>query len=135
MRSIKYVNLKGIHIFDQLRYEEILYRHSKSNWFLWNYGPVQPAIVLGYSGKILELVNVNEARRDQIPLIRRYTGGGTVIVDQSTLFSSFIMNSADAGTPPYPRNIMTWSEGVYGPVFNRLMRGGNQVIKKPVAFS
>lgn len=30
--------------------------------------------------------------RDNVPVIRRFTGGGTVIVDEETLFGSLIMN-------------------------------------------
>ena len=42
------------------------------------------AIVLGFSAKVPELVNLEDAVRDKVQLIRRYTGGGTVVVDSST---------------------------------------------------
>ena len=120
MKTLRFINLTGVHIYDHLRYEEILFRHTKQNWMIWNRGPVQPSIVLGYSGKVNELVNVNKSKQDGIPLIRRFTGGGTVIVDQSTIFNSFIMNADEAQTQPYPRNIMSWTESIYRPVFTRL---------------
>lgn len=51
-------------------------------------------------------------------LIRRYTGGGTVVVDENTIFTSFIMNESDVPSKPFPRDIMNWSErDVFGPVF------------------
>lgn len=121
MKSLKILNLRGCHIFQQLRWEEILLRHTSHNWLVWNTGPVDPVIVVGYGGKAHELVHIDVAERDGIPLIRRYTGGGTVIVDQNSVFSSFIMNAEDASVTPYPKNIMKWSEDIYGPVFGKLL--------------
>jgi len=90
---IRLVNLKGrIGIFEQLKIEEILMRHDESNWCILNYHVEKPAIVLGISGKVTELVDLDACIRDEITLIRRFSGGGTVIVDNSTLFASFIMN-------------------------------------------
>ncbi len=59
-----------------------------------------------------------KAKESRLSLIRRYSGGGTVVVDHNTLFVSFIMqSSALMEIPSYPRPIMRWSEGIYGPVF------------------
>eukprot|EP01035_Chromulina_nebulosa_P017941 gene17941-23565_t len=55
---------------------------------------------------------------DKIEIIRRFTGGGTVIIDKDTIFSTFIMNTEDAKSLPYPKNIMAWSEPIYKEVFN-----------------
>lgn len=107
-------------MFDQLKYEEMLLRHSKENWCLVSSGPHRPHIVLGLSGKVDKLVHVPRVARDDIPMIRRFSGGGTVIVDSSTVFVTFIVNAKDAQTAPYPRDIMRWTEGVYGPVFRDL---------------
>ena len=52
--------------------------------FVFNTHVPTVSIVLGYSGKIHELVNVEAAAADKVPLVRRYTGGGTVVVDRST---------------------------------------------------
>jgi lipoate---protein ligase len=52
----------------------------------------EKAIVLGLSGKIPELVEAERANADEVPLIRRYSGGGTVLVDSNTIFCSIIMN-------------------------------------------
>ena len=56
--------------------------------------------------------------RDNILVLRRYTGGGTVIVDHNSVFTSWIMNSSDANTSPFPREIMAWSETMFKPVFD-----------------
>lgn len=56
--------------------------------------------------------------RDQVPVIRRFTGGGTVIVDNGTIFVTLICNRDDLpGIKPYPRSIMYWSGLLYNEVF------------------
>lgn len=60
------------------------------------------------------------AHRDGIQLIRRYSGGGTVVCDASTLFVSLVMNHAHVSAKPYPRDIMTWTaDTLYAPLFGR----------------
>ena len=55
---------------------------------------------------------------DQIPVVRRFTGGGTVVVDPSTIFVTFICNKdAVAGLQPYPQPIMSWTGALYNKVF------------------
>ena len=110
-KILRVLNLRGVPIHKQLCYEEILLRRSTDNWYDWwmvyfaltrklivisvvvvhqktrflfnTHGP-SVAIVLGFSAKVPELVNLEIAANDRIPLIRRYTGGGTVVVDNST---------------------------------------------------
>ena len=88
--KLRFARLRNMHIYEQLRLEELLLRYDENNYCLINTGPVLPTIVTGLSGKIHELVNINEAKRDNINIIRRFTGGGTVIVDENTFFVSFI---------------------------------------------
>ena len=58
--------------------------------------------------------------RDQIPVIKRFTGGGTVIVDDGTVFISFICNkNAIPGLQPYPHPIMSWT----GQLYSEVLRG------------
>lgn len=52
-------------------------------------------------------------------MVRRFSGGGTVIVDQGTVFVTFICNTtAVAGLQPFPRDIMSWTGLLYGKVFH-----------------
>ena len=113
-----------MHIFDQLRLEEILLRHDLNSWCLINSGPKTPAIVMGLSGKVSDLVNMEAAKRDNISVIRRFTGGGTVVVDHSSLWTTFIgRNDVLSHVKPYPREIMEWSADViFGPAFDRWNR-------------
>ncbi|KAI4339855.1 hypothetical protein MLD38_024749 [Melastoma candidum] len=58
--------------------------------------------------------------RDQGPVIRRFSGGGTVIVDKDTVFVTFICNKdAIPGLQPYPRPIMSWNSQIYEHVFDK----------------
>lgn len=68
--------------------------------------------------KLSELVEVRPVLRDQIPIIRRFSGGGTVIVDQGTIFVTLICNKDDVpDIQPFPRSIMSWSGQLYSEVF------------------
>lgn len=93
--KLRCLNLRGLNILESLYFEEILLRKSKDNWFIFNCGSSR-SIVVGYSGKIHELLNMEEVVSQQVPVIRRYTGGGTVIVDENTVFTTFIMNVLNA---------------------------------------
>ena len=65
-------------------------------------GTAPPQIVMGISAKPHKVINLSKARRRRLPAIRRFTGGGTVVVDHNTLFASLIMNAVRASSPPHP---------------------------------
>lgn len=112
------VRLNGTPILNQLHLEEKLLRTSSDNWCIINDGADTPAIVMGVSGKPSELLEVGSVLQDQVPVIRRFTGGGTVIVDNGTIFVTFICNKdAVPGVQPYPRSVMSWSGLLYNEVF------------------
>ena len=68
--------------------------------------------------KPAELLEIESVLCDQIPVVRRFTGGGTVLVDPGTIFVTFICNKdAVAGVQPYPQPIMSWSGALYNKVF------------------
>ncbi|PNX77271.1 lipoate-protein ligase A-like protein [Trifolium pratense] len=68
--------------------------------------------------KLSELVEAKSVLRDHIPIIRRFTGGGTVIVDNGTIFVTLICNKdAVPNVQPFPRPIMSWSGLLYSKVF------------------
>lgn len=56
----------------------------------------KPTIVLGIGGKPDQLVHLDRTTKDNVGLLRRFSGGGTVIVDQDSLFATFIMNTVRA---------------------------------------
>ncbi|KAL1533232.1 hypothetical protein AAHA92_33146 [Salvia divinorum] len=115
---INLLRLKGMPILQQLHLEERLLRTSSENWCIINDGTTRPTIVMGVSGKAKELLETDAVLRDEIPVIRRFTGGGTVIVDQGTIFITFICNKdAISGLQSYPRPIMSWSSLIYKNIF------------------
>ncbi|KAL6497404.1 hypothetical protein OROGR_029333 [Orobanche gracilis] len=115
---INLLRLKGVPILQQLHLEERLLRISSDNWCIINDGTIDPTIVMGTSGKPKELLEIESVLRDDIPVVRRFTGGGTVIVDQGTVFVTFICNKdAVSGLQSYPQPIMSWSSLLYKKVF------------------
>lgn len=110
------LQLRNYPIFDQLLLEEALLRQDERNWCLINFG-TPPAIVMGISGKKEELVNCETATQSGIPLIKRFSGGGTVIVDENTLFVTFICEKELHDFPAYPEPIMRWTEEIYKEFF------------------
>ena len=101
MTKLNVLNLKGLSILQALHFEEILLRCSKDNLFIFNCGCKQRNIVVGFSGKIAELVHTKQAYKQNIQTIRRYTGGGTVITDENTIFTTFIMNVRQIQIHPF----------------------------------
>lgn len=105
------LNLKNLPILEQLRLEEALLRADTGDWCLINHGS-SPAIVMGISGKPSELLNFEKVTRDAIPVIKRFSGGGTVYIDSQTLFVTLICNGQKQ-----PKEILEWTEKLYQPLF------------------
>jgi lipoate-protein ligase A len=111
-------------LFEQLCLEEALLRADTRNWVVVR-GGVPPCIVMGISGDLHSLVDVDAARAAGVPVMRRFSGGGTVVVDESTAFVSLIGDRGAAhGAPAFPRELMAWSASLYARVFPALVRGG-----------
>lgn len=126
------LRLNNYPILDQLQLEEALLRTDNQNWCIVNSGSA-PSIILGISSNPKELVHPSPT----LPLIRRFSGGGTVVVDENTLFVTFICNISDFDVQPFPQPILCWSGKWYRPllkdfqiqendfVFNGKKFGGN----------
>tara|TARA_B110000091_G_scaffold129963_1_gene139492 strand:+ start:399 stop:1256 length:858 start_codon:yes stop_codon:yes gene_type:complete len=113
-----------IHIFEQLRLEEALYRADSHNWLLINDGGLarpQPSVVLGISGKPHQMCHAARVKQERVPLYRRFTGGGTVVVGKGTTFVSFIGNktSLPEQCTKGPRELMKWSGEWYSAALHR----------------
>ena len=145
MAVCRLLRLRQVPILQQLRLEEALLRADDTNWCIINDGSATPAIVMGISGyvaaslvparvhcmhaalagdgtgkcrKVEELVHVDKAKAAGMQVIKRFSGGGTVVVDGDTVFSTLILQAAAVpGVECYPRPIMRWSEDFYRPVF------------------
>lgn len=110
--TLHLLHLSRYPIYEQLFLEEALLRTDTRNWCIINEGS-PPAIVMGISGKKEELVDCARAEQDRIPVIRRFSGGGTVIVDENTLFTTFIFQKELHDFPAYPEPILRWHEELY----------------------
>lgn len=117
--KVNLIQLDSYPILQQLRLEEALLRTSGENYILMNKGS-SPAIVLGISQKPEEMVDLALAQSTNIPLIRRFSGGGTVVVDENTLFVTYIFNAKDVSIAPFPRPIAEWTTSLYQKAFPHL---------------
>ena len=99
-------------ILEQLQLEEALLRSDHRSICIINYGSPR-AIVMGISGQPELLLNLSKVEREHLPVIKRFSGGGTVIVDRNTLFISFIIAKEDLPVVPFPEPILRWSSDLY----------------------
>lgn len=99
-------------ILEQLQLEEALLRTTQENYCLINHG-ASPAIVLGISSNPEKLVNLSLLQETPIPLIKRFSGGGTVVIDENTLFVTLLFNKKDLPCEPYPEPVLRWSADLY----------------------
>lgn len=109
--SLNIIRLKGMPIFHQLQLEEALFRADTGNWCLINDG-TEPAVVMGLSGQPDDVVP-----QCSVPVIRRFSGGGTVVVDEETVFFSLIINGKEC-CPTTPRDVLAWTVDWLRPVFH-----------------
>lgn len=110
------LELKDVFILQQLQWEEALLRLDKRNWCLINQGS-SPAVVMGISGQPSQLINLEKMILSPLPLIRRFSGGGTVVIDEQTLFITFICQAKEVEIAPFPLAIMQWSADFYSSLF------------------
>jgi lipoate-protein ligase A len=82
---------------------------------------------MGISGKADALIHLDKLP-DSIPILRRFSGGGTVIVDENTVFVTFICNKSDHEFPAYPEPILRWAESVLAPATKGLKLRENDFV-------
>jgi len=96
--------------------EENLLRNSLDSYCIINEGSSE-AIVLGISNDINALVKSEDVKNDNISLIRRFTAGGCVFVDENTIFVTFILSKKFLEITLFPESILRWAESFYKKVF------------------
>lgn len=116
MPTLNFLKLCGWPIWRQLMLEEALLRCDQRSWFIWN-EDAEPAIVLGMSNQLEQLVDVRAAYVADIPIFRRFSAGGTVVVDQHTKFVSWIMQHHDLPELKIePNAILQWCGSLISPL-------------------
>jgi len=78
-----------------LAYDEALLKEETSDSYLRFWESSSLFIVLGHGNKVSEEVHIEKAERDGIPILRRCSGGGTVIQGPGCLNYSFILSTED----------------------------------------
>lgn len=117
--KVHLLHLNQYSIYDQLRLEEALLRADNRNWCILNCGS-SPAIVMGISGVQEKLVDLSRMEKSPVPVIRRFSGGGTVFIDHDTVFATWICNSEDTEVSCCPQKIHSWTAGFYQKAFPEL---------------
>jgi lipoate-protein ligase A len=98
-------------------------------------------IVMGIGGKPERLLNIQNVVNDKVMVVKRFSGGGTVVMDHNSVWTTLIGRTTDfSSVEPYPRSIMQWSaDAVFGPAFDKLTRhvqdshSSSQNKKRPAA--
>jgi len=109
--------LDSVPIFTQLCLEEALLRTDERNCCVINYG-APPAIVMGISGKESVLIDKAAYLEHPLPVIRRFSGGGTVVIDANTFFVSFIGSDALLDGQPFPETVHAFAMEYYRLLFS-----------------
>src|SRR3990167_4658155 len=99
-------------IFKRLQLEEALLRSDERSFCIVHFGSPR-AIVMGISGEPEALLHQEKVEKEKLPVIRRFSGGGTVIVDENTLFITFIAAKKDLDVEPFPEPILRWAADLY----------------------
>jgi len=115
--DLYFLHLKNIPINEQLSLEETLLRNDTRNFCLVNHG-APPAIVVGQTGQIEDLLSPSFLKTPTLPVFRRFSAGGTVVIDQNTLFLTFICQKGTLSIPPYPEAILKWTEKALKPALS-----------------
>ena len=117
MTPLYTILLENWPILKQLQLEEALLRTDERNICLINRGS-PPAIVMGISGDPKAHIDLDRLKKHPIPLIQRFSGGGTVVVDENTLFVSFIFSKSSLPISPFPEPILRWTADLYKNAWN-----------------
>ncbi|EFJ19936.1 hypothetical protein SELMODRAFT_233249 [Selaginella moellendorffii] len=111
---MRFVKLSSFPILEQLRLEANVFRKSHENWcIVSSNGTIDPTIVVGRFGEVSKLVDMDASFKDNISVVRRASGGGTVIVDRDTMFVTLVCSSSFVK----PLAMTCWASKLYTDVF------------------
>jgi len=113
---LKFIHEKELNILNQLKIEEFLLKNLDDNFCIINEG-TSSSIILGVSNNEEDLIEIKNAKKDKIPIIKRFTAGGSVFVDKKTLFVTFIFSKNSLPITFFPEPILRWAENFYKKVF------------------
>lgn len=108
---------RSLAIEKQLQLEEALLRTNDENWCFINEGSAT-SIVLGSNNNPNEVIDYNHDAVKHLTILKRFSAGGTVVVDHNTLFVTFIFNAKAHNFNPFPEPILKWSSDFYSKALN-----------------
>jgi lipoate-protein ligase A len=157
----------GLSILERLSVEEALLRHDPKNrsWvivgthtpcehkylsqdklrlpdYIQNERTVNSdcMIVMGIGGRPEKLLDIPKVQQDQVLVVKRFSGGGTVALDINSVWTTIIGRNQDfvptLGVDPYPRSIMQWTaDSIFAPTFDKLIsqKGSSMYQQKTLA--
>eukprot|EP00977_Amphora_coffeiformis_P010386 scaffold2429_cov165-Amphora_coffeaeformis.AAC.14 len=154
--AVSFLDLRGsgLSILERLLMEECLLQHDHRNWIVAGQHEALPhrylqkvdkpayvkhaqsnnsdmynpstAIVMGIGGKPHELLNIPMVKEEGCLVLKRFSGGGTVVLDHDSIWTTLIFRNSNAVPDDplpeaFPRPIMDWSANrIFGRVFAHL---------------
>lgn len=112
MKKLHWIHTKKIPVFEQLQLEEALLRTAKDAYCWINEGSSK-AIVMGSSLLPEKWLHLHTIKNQSIPVIKRFSAGGSVVVDEDTLFITFIFPHHFLDIRPFPEPILHWTGNLY----------------------
>lgn len=127
-------------VVERLVLEECLLRHDDRSWMVVGHHDAtshkhlrglghenhhrNAIIVLGIGGKPEKLLNLELVKEDSVLAVKRFSGGGTVVLDFDSIWTTLIGRKSDfPDIEAFPRPIMKWTaDALFGPMFDRLAK-------------
>lgn len=110
--NIELLTLENTSIEEQLDLEQKLLREDDRSFIIIGTN-LPPAIVMGSSQKADTVIHLDKAKEQNIPIIRRFSAGGCVILDTNSIIVTFILNKKDLNIDLFPSSIMNWTADFY----------------------
>lgn len=118
MPSLHLVELSDQYpILERLQLEEALLRSEEESFCIVHVGSPR-TIVMGISSDPDQLLYVDQVKKEKVLVVRRFSGGGTVIVDHNTLFITWILDKKLIDVAPFPEPILRWAASFYEKSWN-----------------
>jgi lipoate---protein ligase len=111
------LQIDGVSIFHQLELEEALLRLGTGDFCILN-SNATPAIVLGLSNDVEELVDLPLAKALHLPIYRRFSGGGAVCVEENSIFVTLIFDNHSLPCEKSPEALIAHGASVFTNAFS-----------------
>ncbi len=114
---LKFLEFENLAIEKQLTLEKELLKKQQGSFCLINHNLLSPTIVLGISNRRENYVDLKKLQSWPLTILRRFSGGGAVVIDKDTILITFIIEKKILDFS-YPEQIFQWSENFYKQVFD-----------------